>query len=362
VVSQGLILSVLLTLPLLCFGEELGLFYFRFLKLPPEEFPLAAEYLSIILKCCFFVFVKVTFASFFSGIGKTKTVMLVNLVGLMLNVPLGYFLIHGGLGESYAGVKGAALGTVCAEVVMTLIYTVIFWKKHADGMNWSYQSNLFKKLIKFGLPTGIEFFVLTFAFNTFLTMFHSYGIHAAEAIAVTSTWSWLTVLPFFGLNVGIMSLVGHAMGENNPDLAVRITRSALKIALGITAIASIAFLGFTSVLVESFGISKGSSAYELAFLMICTLPLYCLFDAMEFVFTGTLRASGDTRFCLMVSTLGHWTCLVICFYGTYYGGFYPLAIWAIFIFNLFAQSTIDGLRYLQGSWKSLKLVDHQYTG
>lgn len=357
VLVQALILSVILSIPLLLFGKSLAFYYFTFLRLPVEELPLAMAYLSIVILCCFFIFVKVSFASFFSGIGKTKIVMIVNIVGLVLNIPLSYFFIHGGLDEAWMNVRGAALGTVCAELFMVLLYIGVFLQGYAKNIQLSFERTLFKMLLKYGFSTGMEFFVLTLAFNTFLTMFHSFGIDAAQAIAITSTWSWLTVLPFFGLSVGVMSLVGHSLGKNNSQLADQITLSAIKIAFAMVALASIAFLGFSDSLVHNFGITNESPVYELSIFMIHMLPLYCIFDALNFVVPATLRASGDTFFCLKVNAMGHWTCLLICFYGIYYGHFSPRTIWCLFILTLLIQSIIFGCRYLRGSWKSLKMAE-----
>jgi Na+-driven multidrug efflux pump len=121
----------------------LGFYYFTFLRLPVEELPLATAYLSLIIQCCFFVFVKVSFASFFSGIGNTTIVMTVNIAGLILNIPLSYFFIHGGWGEAWINVRGAALGTLCAEVFMTLLDIGIFLRGYAKNTQWSFERTLF---------------------------------------------------------------------------------------------------------------------------------------------------------------------------------------------------------------------------
>ena len=154
-----------------------------------------------------------------------------------------------------------------------------------------------------------------------------------------------------------MSLVGHSLGKNDSKLASQVTLSAIKIASTIVILASIGFLGFSDFLVRNFGIMSGSPVHDLAIFMIQMLPLYCIFDALNFVLPATLRASGDTFFCLKINAIGHWTCLLICFYGIYYGHFSPGTIWCLFILTLSIQSIIFGYRYLQGSWKLLKMVD-----
>lgn len=353
VVPQGWILSIVLALPLLLWGTSIGEYYFRFLRLPPDEHILAMEYLAVILQCCLFVFFKVTFAGFFSGVGRTSLVMGVNIFGLFINVPFTYFMIHGAAGPNWSGVRGAALGTVLAEIAMTSIYFAVFLKNYGKGLKLSFKWELCRKIIRFGAPTGVEFFVLTLAFNTFLMMFHSYGIGAAQAITVATNWSWLTILPFFGLNVGVMSLVGNAMGEGSPALAAKITRSAMIIAFGIVTIATFVFLGFTESLMAVF---KVPPTNDLLAMMIRLLPLYCVFDAINFVLSATLRAAGDAKYCLRVSLIFQWSCLGYCYYGVYYGGFAPITIWILFIIALCLQAGFYIYRYRQGAWQQLRVL------
>ena len=64
----------------------------------------------------------------------------------------------------------------------------------------------------------------------------------------------------------------------------------------MVALASIGFLGFSNSLVHNFGITSESQVYDLSIFMIQMLPLYCIFDALNFVLPATLRASGDLFF------------------------------------------------------------------
>ncbi len=355
-VPQVFLIAILLACPILLWGENFGAFYFHFLKIPAEEYPLALQYFSLLSKGCFFVFIKVGVAGYFSGIGQTRTVMSVNLLGLFVNIPLSYTFINGALGHAWSGVKGAALGTLIAEALMASVLTLLFVRNHAKGMRWRFHRELLGKLLFYGAPTGLEFLILSTAFSSFLTLFHSYGLATAQAITIVMSWGWLTVLPFFGLGIGISSLVGHALGEGNTQLAEKLTKSGIWLALVIVGIASIGFLFFTKLMIAVFSGSPGHSVNSLAITMLRTLPLYCLFDALSFVLAASLRAAGDTRFCLKVGFIAHWTCLVICYFGIFYGNFSALSIWGLFIFTLFGQAFANGYRYVQGSWKKLDLV------
>ena len=52
---------------------------------------------------------KVVFSSYFAGIGRTKLVMICDLCGLVLNIPLCYAMVFGVAGFPEMGIAGAAL-------------------------------------------------------------------------------------------------------------------------------------------------------------------------------------------------------------------------------------------------------------
>lgn len=354
VVPQGIWLSILLSLPLFFFGNSIASFYFKFLKIPSEEYIFANQYLSIVIMSCLFVFIKVVFSSFFSGIGKTKIVMMVNIFGLIFNIPLCFFLIYYGIFGKYTGIEGAALGMFISELFMTLVYVYLFMKKYSKNLKWFFEKEIIKKLIYLGSPMGFEFFAFTFVFNTFLTIFHSFGSSAAVSISITMSWCWLTVLPVLGLNVGVMSLVGHAMGENNPAKAVQVTKSALIIAFFIVFIASIFFLFFSNELISAF--DPNLIQNKLLQSMIKTLPIYCFFDALSFVLTGVLRAAGDSKYCFKVGATCQWVFLLICYFGVTDRIFTPFFVWQLFILTLFIQALAYAFRYSLGNWKKLRII------
>ena len=362
-VSQGILVAVLLSIPVLVFGQKLGRQYFTLLRVPNTELMTADQYLSILILCTPLVFIKAVFSGFYAGIGKPKTVMLVNITGTLINIPLAYLLIHGKLGTEWSGVRGAALGTCLAVVIMTLIYLFLFIRSELQrgAQTFKLDLKLLKPLFFYGSVVGSEFFFLTLAFTTFVTLFHSLGVEATLAITVTLNWSWLLIMPFFGLNIGLMSLVGRAMGKKDVALAEKLTKSGLGIAYSIVVSSSLAFLFFTDSLIQVFGIPAGSPGYDLATSMIRTLPLFCAFDAVCYVLSATLRSTGDGRYCFLVGAFGQWGFILICLYGTYYGGFSPFPIWCLFVGSLFLQASAFLYRYLHGPWRVLSVLDSSYS-
>ena len=66
---------------------------------------------------------------FFSGIGKTRIVMISAIVTMCVNVVINYILIFGRFGFPALGIEGAAYGSIIAAFVGVLVLLVYFLKK-----------------------------------------------------------------------------------------------------------------------------------------------------------------------------------------------------------------------------------------
>ena len=60
-------------------------------------------------------------------------------------------------------------------------------------------------------------------------------------MTITFNWDIIAFLPIWGVNLGLMSVVGKHMGGGNSDLATASTYSGIKIAIFVASIAAICF-------------------------------------------------------------------------------------------------------------------------
>lgn len=360
VLSQGFILGTISSGFLVLVGPWLALKNFTLLGVPEEVVALAMRYLNVLIAGTFIVLARAPLAAYFSGIGKTKTVMWVSIIGIIVNVPLSYLAIRGDFGSQWAGIKGAAFATVLSEGLMVLVYLFAYSQVRGFHLkDWRLNRSLLGSLLRFGSSTGAEFLVLTLATNTFLAAFQSYGIQASQAITIAISWSWLLVLPFLGLNIGLMSLIGFALGEKNSNLAKSTVMSGLKITVTTTAFSALVFWGAPEWLAMVFQNESGP-LNALAVGMIIALPALTLCDAISFVLTAALRAGGDTRFCFLMSLCVQWSVVSLCSLGIYRFGWSPLVIWWLFIGALAVQSSLHATRYLGGRWLVIRVTEENH--
>ncbi|HDR15017.1 MAG TPA: MATE family efflux transporter, partial [Desulfobacteraceae bacterium] len=109
---------------------------------------------------------------FYTGRGKTRTVMSVNILGAAVNIPLDYCLINGAAGFPELGIAGAGIATVAATGVTTGLFFMLMFSKanRRDFGTWPprlFERDLFFRLMRYGLPSGGQFFLEIFGF-TFL--------------------------------------------------------------------------------------------------------------------------------------------------------------------------------------------------
>ena len=248
---------------------------------------------------------------------------------------------------------------------MSLIFVVILIRTQfkdrfslKDVLRFDF--SIMKKIIRYGVPTGIEFFLIFFAFSTFVALFHSYGIHEALAMTITFNWDILAFYPVWGINIGLMSIVGRYLGAKNQSLALRSTYSGAKMVFSLTSLFTLIVWFLAEPMVAMFIPESIGQDYDkvlyLGVSMLKLLVVYFWGTAINLVYSATLRAAGDTRFCMYISILGDLTMLVATYMAIRNWHFDPLLTWSIYVGFIFAIGLLFALRFYSGKWKTMKLI------
>src|SRR5947208_2223084 len=94
-----------------------------------------------------------------------------------------------------------------------------------DGSHFGWE--LFRRLMRFGLPSGLPQLVEGLAFTMLTNSVAAVGMVAGAATSIAFTINAVAFVPMIGLNITVSTLVGQKLGENRPDLAERATWTAL---------------------------------------------------------------------------------------------------------------------------------------
>ncbi len=189
------------------------------------------SYFKIMCFCALPSLVGASISCFYTGRGKTWTVLWVNLVGNVVNIILDYCLVFGKFGFPEMGIKGAALATVIAASAAAGVFLVIFFspknrRNYNTLLGFKLDLDLFKRLIRFGLPNGIHFMLDVSAFMMFMIFVGNIDEVALAATTMVFQLNMLAFVPMTGMGMAVNILVGQYLGANKPDLATRSTWSA----------------------------------------------------------------------------------------------------------------------------------------
>lgn len=315
--------------------------------------------------------------SFFIGLGRTRTVMVVDVSVAIVNVLLDALLIFGCTYQGTTmvpsmGIQGAAIATSFALWVKAILFLVLILNRNHRARfgitrKIRFQPLLLLRMVKFGSSNGLQFLIECLGFSIFTLMVGRLGEVSAAATTVAISVSSMVFVPIWGLSMAVSTLVGQQIGNGKPDLAARATWTSLFIGLIYTG--TFGLLYFLTPEIFLIGHSSGAENFEqiseLAQYLLMFVAAYCLFDAGQIVFAGAIKGAGDTTYVVIVTffcslsfvgvgLLGYQWSLTD--QGLLYWWWSCLTGWICLLLFAF------GSRFLAGQWKSMTVIERDLTG
>lgn len=341
---------------------------FEFAGHDPEVRALEETYFIVLMLGGGAAILRDALACFFSGRGITNMIMVVSVVGACVNIPLDYALINGVWGFPELGIMGAGIATIAGYLLMVVMFIILIFNRRNDRefgvlRSWALDPALFRRLLRFGGPAGIQFFMDLFAFSFFLLIVGRLGTVELAASNVAFAINTLGFLPMFGFSIGVATLVGQAMGRNDPAAARLATHNALHLTFAYMIFIAFLLLCIPGPLIELFRpIDEAGPDYEaiksMGIIILRFVAAYTFIDAINLVLSGTLKGAGDTTFVGWVIAIGSTCFLILPVYviiEVFDGGLYTA--WGIVTFYVFAVAVFFTWRYRLGAWEKMRVIE-----
>ena len=334
---------------------------------PPDVQLLEVSYFKIICFAAGPAVLNSALSGFFTGRGDTRTVMWVTLAGTSVNIVLDYLLIFGKAGFPAMGIRGAALATVIGLSVCPLLYLLlIFRRSHRERYNtlrgFRFDPQIFRRLIKFGLPNGLHWCLDVLAFTIFIWIVGSLGTDQLAATNIAFRINSLAFMPMVGLGIAVSTLVGQYLGQNKPGWAWRAAYSAFHVTFLYMSLVAIAYVVFPHIFISVFIPNPGSgntrAIAETVKILLRFVAIYTVFDSINVIFASAVKGAGDTRFVMWTTVSLAWLVMVVPTYLAVYvfdGGIYS-AWWFLSAFVIII-SAIFYLRFKGGKWESMRVIE-----
>jgi MATE family multidrug resistance protein len=245
-----------------------------------------------------------------SSLHKTKPIMIVSLLGLALNIPLNYILIHGLFGLPALGGPGCgwATGLVFWFNFLMLLGYITYHRhfqaygltRHFEWPKWTSQS----ELLRLGTPIGMSFFLEVSLFSLIAFLIAKLGtVVVASHQAVLNVSSIVYMIPQ-SLAVALSVRVSQALGRQDPQHARLVCGAGLVVSLGIALITMTIVLLFRHNIISFY--SSDPRVLAIGATLIVFSAIYQLVDAAQTVASGALRGYKLTTIPMLIHAVSFW--------------------------------------------------------
>ena len=327
------------------------------------------EYFRILCLGGGFYIASYALSGFFSGRGKTWPVMWVNVFTTVVNLTLDYALIFGHWGFPELGITGAGIATVAAGVFSSLLFLVVLAGGNTNRTyhtikGWRFDRELFIRLLRYGFPSGVQFFLEMTGFTGFILVVGRLGTASLAATNIAFNINTLAFMPMIGFGIAISVLVGQYLGADKSDLAQSAAYSGFHLTLAYMLAIGAAYVLVPDIFVAPFAHQADpqsfSEIYRYSVILLRFVAIYSIFDAMNIIFCSAIKGAGDTRYVMFVTVLLSVFVLIVPAYlaiEVLESGL--MLAWVLATAYVTLLGVTFYLRFLGGKWKSMRVIEQE---
>ena len=349
-------LVALAVTPLL--GPVLGAFDFE-----PEVHALMTRYLQIRLTGVAAVVGMEVLGNWYAGLGKTRPHMLAGIVAMVSNLFLNWLLIQGHLGAPALGAAGAALASSLASWLAFGFIAVAFLRETGRRPPAGMRFAEFRRMLRFGLPNGVNWFLEFGAFAVFLnvTMAHL-GTVALASFNVVMQINSVSFMPAFGVTSAGAILVGQAIGRGARDDVPAIVWLTARTAMFWMVGVGLLYLVAPRVILGWFAppTDRAPEMVALGASLLMLSSAWQLFDGLAMTLAEALRAAGDTAWSMWARVILAWAVFTpASLLVVFVAGAGALASAVCFVGYLVLLAGAFVWRFRSGAWRRIDLTGEE---
>lgn len=290
-------------------------------------------------------------AALFRAGGNSRFPMKVSLLSNVLNIAGNAVFIY----VFHWSVAGAALATLISRIFsMAVIFYYLRMPKQVivvrDYLKIRPDMPLIWKIMAIGIPSGVENGMFQFGKLAIQSTVSTMGTVAIAAQAMTNIMENLNGVFGIGVGIGLMTVVGQCIGAGRKEEAKYYIVKLTGIAWAGILVSCLVVFAITKPVTWLAGMEADAAAmcFEMVGAITIMKPLVW---TGSFVIAYGLRAAGDVRFSMIVSTITMWCCrVVLCIFLVKVYHFGPMAVWIGMFADWTVRAVIFVWRFLSGKW------------
>jgi multidrug resistance protein, MATE family len=306
---QALLVCTILGIILM--GGGIGLTeIFPYLNQPEEVVVLAIPYSILLAVSIVPMIMFLSVKQLIEGLSVMRPGMFIVLSANIINVIVNWLLIFGNWGFPELGLTGAGWATLASRIYMlsALLFFVLKssrFKKYDIRLKFKeINFPIITKLLKLGLPSGVQYFFEVGAFSFAVIMVGWLGTIELAAHQIAINLASISFMVALGLSTAGGILVGNAVGKQD----IYETRNSGFTSLIISALFMF-FAGVTFIILRNFLPAlyiDDVNVISIASTLLIIVALFQISDGVQAVGIGILRGLTDVKGPTLITFVSYW--------------------------------------------------------
>lgn len=350
------VISIAISLMFFFLGDSIV----AWLNVPAELVVETENYIGIIGSCMFLQGIYLTFSSILKSNTMMKESLFVSMAVNLVNIIGNSIFIFGNFGIPALGVSGAAISSNLSRVVGIIIMFIMFKKKIGVKLTLKHFSpfpdNLLKRLMRIGLPAGIESVSYSLSQVYIQKIINTIGTISLSTKAYASIFANISFVYTVAISQSTQIVVGYILGRGEPDLAYEKVLKTLRLSVGITVVIATSIWFFSDHLFSIF--TQNPEILALGKTIMFVDIFLEIGRAFNIVFVRGLQAAGDSVYPIILCVFFAW---VVALLGGYILAVHMemglVGIWIAMAVDECMRACLFYFRWKSRKWESKSLIN-----
>lgn len=258
-------------------------------------------------------------------------------------------------------VRGVAIPTVIsralsAVLIMYFVTNEDYKLKISTALRHYVDLDILKKVLKVGIPYGIENGLFQLGRVLVLSIVSTFGTMAIAANSVGYAIGIFSVLPGFAINLGLTAVISNCVGLNDYDQARYYNKKCLVIVIISHLIINLLIFAALPLILGIYNLSPQTAA--MASEMIIWHGIFAVI-IWPFAFTipATFRGAGDSKSVMYISLAVMFTCRIgLSYVIAQWMGIGVFGTWIAMFIDWYVRAGIYVYRYFSNKWTQYRVV------
>ena len=206
-------------------------------------------YGRIVCVCSFGLFLESVWTKVLQAGGDMKTPMLAQIAGALTNIALDPILIFGMIGAPEMGIKGAAIATVCGQIVAAL---VVFRKGFRTSPAKEVYPGHIAKIFRLGLPNILMQSAYTFYILGLNLILAGFSDQAVTALGLYYKWQTFFFIPLGAMQTCIVPVISFNYASRKIERCRKTLTASIAFGAALMLVGTLCFVLIPTQMLQVF--------------------------------------------------------------------------------------------------------------